>query len=152
MGFPQAIERQMREYPEHLLRHCHGSGDTCRRAKERRVPWHDRAWDGHVRNAPLTNSACLALKLVAEKRRDDLESTIAGEAFDSLAPDEIPPCLRASASFLSPHAHSYQSVMSYSSWSKDHAHIEPRSVHVPAWGVLAVPYRWMLKESGFKIA
>ena len=31
-----------------------------------RVPWHDRGWDGHVCDAPLANSSCLALKLVAE--------------------------------------------------------------------------------------
>jgi hypothetical protein len=42
--------------------------------------------------------------------------------------------------------------MSYSRWSKDHAHILPRPVHLPAWGALTIPYRWMLKESGFEIA
>jgi hypothetical protein len=31
-------------------------------------------------------------------------------------------------------------------------HIQPRLVHVPAWGALTIPYRWMLKESGFQIA
>jgi hypothetical protein len=29
-----------------------------------RVPWHDRAWDGHVCTEPLGNSSCLALKLI----------------------------------------------------------------------------------------
>ena len=42
--------------------------------------------------------------------------------------------------------------MSYSRWSKDHAHILSRPVHVPAWGAVTIPYRWMLKESGFEIA
>ena len=31
-------------------------------------------------------------------------------------------------------------------------HIRPRAVHVPAWGAVVIPYRWMLKESGFQIA
>ena len=47
-----------------------------------RVPWHDRAWDGHVCDNPLGNSSCLALKLIAEARRDDLEAAVAGEAFE----------------------------------------------------------------------
>ena len=42
--------------------------------------------------------------------------------------------------------------MAYSKWSKDHAHILPRTVHLPAWGALSIPYRWMLKESGFQLA
>jgi hypothetical protein len=116
------------------------------------VPWHDRAWDGHVCAESLANSSCLALKLIAEKRRDDIEKDIPNEAFDALPPDQLPPCLRASASFLSAHSYSYESVMSYSTWSKDHRHIEPRPVHIPAWGAITVPYRWMLKESGFGIA
>ena len=119
-----------------------------------RVPWHDRAWDGHVCNAPLANSACLALKLIAENRRDDIEGAegVAGASFESLRPDQIPPCLRASVTFLSAQAHTFDSVMSYSTWSKDHEHMLPRPVHVPAWGALTIPYRWMLKESGFRIA
>src|SRR5688572_5009789 len=109
-----------------------------------RVPWHDRAWDGHVCDDPLANSSCLAVKLISEKRRDDVEIAIAGEAFDGLASGQMPPCLRASATFLSPHPHTFESVMAYSTWSKDHAHILPGPVHVPAWGALTIPYRWML--------
>jgi hypothetical protein len=63
-----------------------------------RVPWHDRVWDGHVCDAPLANSSCLALKLIAEQRRDDVEAELAGEAFESLTPEQMPPCLRASSS------------------------------------------------------
>ena len=117
-----------------------------------RVPWHDRAWDGHVCNDPIGNSSCLALRLIAENRKDNIEGTIANEAFETLTPEQMPPCLRASSSFLSAHAYSFESVMSYSTWSKDHKHIEPRPVHIPAWGALTIPYRWMLKDSGFEIA
>lgn len=117
-----------------------------------RVPWHDRVWDGHICDQPLSNSACLALKLVAENRNDDLEDLLSGQPFESLNPDQTPPCLRSSAGFLSRHPHTFESVMSYSRWSKDHKHILPQTVHLPAWGALAIPYRWMLKESGFEIA
>ena len=117
-----------------------------------RVPWHDRGWDGHVCDAPSGNSSCLALKLIAENRKDAFEDGVHGEAFDELDSDKIPPCLRSSAGFLSGRQHSFQSVMAYSRWSKDHAHILPRTVHLPAWGALSIPYRWMLKESGFQLA
>ena len=117
-----------------------------------RIPWHDRGWDGHVCNKPLENSSCLTLNLIAESRKDEFEQSVAGKAFDDLESDQRPPCLRASASFLSARSHSFESVMPYSKWSKDHKHILPRTVHVPAWGVLAIPYRWMLKEEGFNIA
>lgn len=38
-----------------------------------RVPWHDRAWDGHVCDDPLGNASCLALRLIAEGRNDPVE-------------------------------------------------------------------------------
>ena len=117
-----------------------------------RVPWHDRAWDGSVCDKPLENSSCLALKLIAENRQDDFESQFAGESFDALPRGNLPPCLRSNASFLSQHPLCFDSVMGYSSWSDDHKHILPQSVHLPAWGTVVVPYRWMLKESGFEIA
>ena len=117
-----------------------------------RVPWHDRGWDGHVCDTPLANSSCLALKLIAENRKDEIEHRIAGEAFENLPTDQMPPCLRASSSFLSSNPYTFESVMSYSKWSRDHSHILPRTISVPAWGALAIPYRWMLKESGFEIA
>lgn len=117
-----------------------------------RIPWHDRAWDGHVCDRPMENNSCLALKLIAENRKDEDEEKIAGEAFDNLSREQLPPCLRSSAGFLSRRSHNFDSVMAYAEWSPHHKHILPRSVHFPAWGTLIIPYRWMLKESGFQIA
>lgn len=117
-----------------------------------RVPWQDRGWDGHVCDTPLANSSCLALKFVAENRKDEIEDGIAGEAFENLAPDQMPPCLQMSAGFLSSGSHMFESIMAYSEWSRDHSHILPRTINVPSWGSLTIPYRWMLKESGFEIA
>ncbi|HXQ72030.1 MAG TPA: AAA family ATPase [Pyrinomonadaceae bacterium] len=42
--------------------------------------------------------------------------------------------------------------MAYSKFSRDHEHILSRSLHLPAWGALIIPYRWMLRKSGFDIA
>ena len=103
-------------------------------------------------DTPLANSSCLALKLIAENRKDKVEHQIAGKAFEDLPRDQMPPCLRASSSFLSSNPYTFESVMDYSKWSPDHSHILPRTISVPAWGALATPYRWMLKKSGFEIA
>ena len=117
-----------------------------------RVPWHDRGWDGHVCRDPVANSSCLALKLIAENRNDTLEADLRDKAFDDIEMEQRPPCLRSSVSFMSPHAHDFLSQMAYSKWSTEHNHILKRTVRVPAWGAVTIPYRWMLKESGFEIA
>ncbi|WP_081731492.1 AAA family ATPase [Mesorhizobium sp. L103C131B0] len=117
-----------------------------------RVPWHDRAWDGHVCDDPLGNASCLALRLIAEGRNDPMEVQLAGEAFDDLTDAQIPPCIKASAAFLAPRNHTVQSVMSYSTWSEDHRHMRPKTLHLPAFGAQLIPYRWMLRESGFALA
>ena len=117
-----------------------------------RVPWHDRAWDGHVCDAPLKNSSCLALKRISENREDSVEKDVAGKAFNELQESQRPPCLQSNASFLSPVEYPLKRVMTYSKTSPDHKHILPRTIRIPAWGALITPYRWMLKESGFEIA
>ena len=89
-----------------------------------RVPWHDRAWDDHVCDDPIGNNSCLALKLIAENRRDDIEDELQSEAFEKLTPEQMPPRLLTSASFLSRYPHTFESVMAYSRWSKDHKHIQ----------------------------
>ena len=117
-----------------------------------RVPWHDRGWDGHVCDAPLANSSCLALKLVAENRNDLLEADHAGEPFGDLSYEQTPPCIKASAAFLAGRNHTFRSVMAYSRWSDAHAHMLPATLHLPAYGAQVIPYRWMLRGSGFEIA
>jgi hypothetical protein len=79
-----------------------------------RVPWHDRAWDGHVCDDPLGNSSCLALRLVAKERDDAAEANLASQPFDDLPYRDVPPCIKASAAFLASRGHTVRSVMSYS--------------------------------------
>jgi hypothetical protein len=117
-----------------------------------RVPWHDRGWDGHVCDDPLANNACLALRLIGENRNDQIEPDIAGERFDGLSFDQVPPCIKASSAFLSSNSHSTQSVMAYSTWSDAHKHMKPKTLHIPAYGAQVIPYRWTLKKSGFELA
>ena len=118
-----------------------------------RVPWHDRVWDGHVCNAPLENSSCLALKLIAENRKDHVEEGIASEAFDKLQRENLPPCLRASASFLEfscAHVRKRDGLLHMEQGS--HAHPAPDYACAGLGVHWFIPYRWMLKEGGFKIA
>ena len=119
-----------------------------------RVPWQDRTWDGCVCHAPLENSSCLALQYIANNRDDDFEKRNAGKAFDELPPDQIPPCLKHNSGFLNPHPHTFKNVMPYSinKWNSEHSHILPKEMCIPDWGALVLPYRWMLKNSGFDIA
>jgi CO/xanthine dehydrogenase Mo-binding subunit len=57
------------------------------------------------RPSTLGNRSCLALKLIAENRKDAFEDGVRGEAFDELDSDKIPPCLRSSAGFMSGRQH-----------------------------------------------
>lgn len=117
-----------------------------------RVPWHDRGWDGHVCQDPKGNTACLALNLIAALRDDEAEARFAGTPFDQLDEALRPPCIGERSNFLAPSATSVRVTMPYSTWSKDHEHILPSSVELPGWGGILVPYRWMLRESGWELA
>ena len=117
-----------------------------------RVPWHDRGWDGHVCQDPKGNTACLALNLIAALRDDEAEAQFAGTPFDKLDGALRPPCVGERANFLAPGGSSLRVTMPYSTWSKDHEHILPSSVELPGWGGILVPYRWMLRESGWELA
>lgn len=117
-----------------------------------RVPWHDRGWDGHVCDDPRGNTACLALNLIAALRNDEAEAQFAGVPFDSLDGAVRPPCVGERANFLAPSGYSLKVTMPYSTWSEHHRHILPSSVELPGWGGIMVPYRWMLRESGWELA
>lgn len=117
-----------------------------------RVPWHDQGWNGSVCKDPKGNTSCLALNLIAAMKDDDVEAEHAGKAFLSLNGDLQPPCLAERGTFLSPDPIPIRVTMPYSEWSEPHRHILPTSLQIPGWGGILVPYRWMLKESGWDIA
>lgn len=117
-----------------------------------RVPWHDNGWDGTVCTDPKGNTSCLALSIIAELRNDAAEAANAGKPFDALDGGIHPPCVGERVGFLSGRAYSLPVTMPYSTWSEHHQHIVPTSVELPDWGGIVVPYRWMLKESGWEMA
>jgi AAA domain/UvrD-like helicase C-terminal domain len=117
-----------------------------------RVPWQDTRWDGRVCADPLNNQSCVVLKAIAEKRDDAAENACRGEWIVDLEDDRKPPCVKERATFLSERPITLNVRLNYADWSKAHQHIERTPVPVPAWGATLVPFRWMLRESGYDIA
>lgn len=115
-----------------------------------RVPWHDSIWNGRVCADARANSACLALRRTAEFRDDAQEAACAGARFDAIK--SPPPCLAERGAFLSPYPLSLRTQLAYSSYSPEHQHILPQNVHVPAYGGVLTPYRWMLRQHAWSLA
>ncbi len=115
-----------------------------------RVPWHDNDWNGRVCMDARANAACLALRRTAEFRNDGYEVAHAGVRFDQI--DAPPPCLGERGTFLSPFPLSLRTQLDYSRYSNHHRHILPQMIHVPAFGGVLTPYRWMLREHAWSLA
>ncbi|RYZ81699.1 MAG: RNA helicase, partial [Proteobacteria bacterium] len=113
-----------------------------------RVPWHDDGWNGTVCKDPVANSACLVLETCAKKKQEALEALVAGKSFDTLADEQLPPCLAERVSFMAPFGlhrtlrHPYVEIAPDS-----HGQLEPTIVHFPKFSAASIPYRWMRKEN-----
>ena len=114
-----------------------------------RVPWHDTGWNGRICADPAGNSACLAVRRTAQNRDDEYEASCAGASLDDL--DRMPPCLSERGTFLSPRQFTHVSKLDYSNYSKDHEHVLPASINIPAYGGVLTPFRWMLREHAWQI-
>lgn len=64
-----------------------------------RLVWHDAGWDGRVCENPSENSSCVMHDHVREGKDDSFEDEHAGDALDSLQPDNLPPCSRDPGAF-----------------------------------------------------
>ncbi|HEX4077293.1 MAG TPA: AAA family ATPase [Rhizomicrobium sp.] len=117
-----------------------------------RVPWQDTKWDGRVCTDPVNNQSCVVLKAIAENRNDLAEDGCRGEWIHDLEDGRKPPCIKERATFLSEHGITLKVRLNYADWSPAHKHIERTPVPVPAWGATLVPFRWLLRESGFELA
>lgn len=113
-----------------------------------RVPWHDAGWNGTVCVDPGNNSACLKLKLIAESKDEAREALLAGRHFASLQPDEMPPCLRERAAFMSPHGVDLSRNHPYrrNNRSGHYSHFKATLLHFGPYSAPAMPFRWMLRE------
>ena len=118
-----------------------------------RVPWHDSGWAGTVCAKPLDNTSCLVLGRIADSRDDAAERRCAGERFDELDEDDIPPCVKERASFMAPFEIARMVNHPYVRTSSNtHHHFLPtRFVQTP-YAAACVPFRWMLRENAESMA
>lgn len=119
-----------------------------------RVPWHDRAWDGHVCGHPAANSHCLVLERVRKEKSDSDEQAIANQAWSDLASEALPPCAAESGAFMSASEwtrilkHPYREM---NQSSPTHGHLRPTPVRTPPFSAAAIPFRWMLRSTGAEL-
>lgn len=106
-----------------------------------RVPWHDNGWDGSVCRDPLSNSSCILLKNIGEKRQDFLEVAEAGKPIAELEPDSIP-CVAERSTFLSARDHVMHQEHPWG-FSDALKNVAATTVTVPAWSVHAMPFYWL---------
>jgi hypothetical protein len=116
-----------------------------------RVPWHDTAWDGRICRDPKANLSCLALKNISEKKDAGAEAELAERSWDTLAQDQRPPCVVERAGWLRPYDTTNRRPHPYD-YKPSHKHLLPTEVPMPAWSMMATPFRWMLRENAATIA
>lgn len=112
-----------------------------------RVPWHDSGWNGTICNQPTLNSACLCLRNIGAKKREDVEEQLRGRSLDDLPEERFPPCVMDRATFMAPFAFTKYHAHPYSKTSPDtHGHFAPTPLRFPSYSAPGVPFRWMQKE------
>lgn len=114
-----------------------------------RVAWHDSQWNGAVCGQPGLNTFCTALPRIREAKTT-AEDVLSGRGFDSLSPDELPPCKAESGFFMSPRPwvrefdHPYRRNRHC---AETHGNMKKRLLAVPACSAIAVPFNWMLRRN-----
>ena len=63
-----------------------------------RLAWHDRGWDGRIRDAPHLNAHCIVHQHIRDARDDEWERSSAGTALSELD-GWLPPCSRDPAAY-----------------------------------------------------
>lgn len=117
-----------------------------------RVPWHDTAWDGRICTHPSSNHACIILPNVSENRDAAKESDDRTRSWEGLERGRLPPCVVERAGFLRPFAMQYVRQHRYARPnSPTHGHLEETPLHMPAFAVMATPFRWMMRDEAAKL-
>ncbi|WP_330153368.1 AAA family ATPase [Rhodococcus chondri] len=111
-----------------------------------RVPWRDRAWDGHLCDRPLDNSSCILLKNIGDRRLDEYENANAGTPMANLISEQLP-CLNERATFMSAHGYTVTKTHPYASNKKLTGTLEPTPVAIPGHAFESVPFRWLNREA-----
>ncbi len=104
-----------------------------------RLAWHDRAWDGHVCEAPHLNAHCIVHQHIRASRDDERERRAAGTPLANLE-GWLPPCSRDPAAYASRgFAIVHQDPLEFRK-------LPSVSEDIPAYSSCPAPYRWMREE------
>lgn len=119
-----------------------------------RVAWHDNSWNCAVCQEPSLNSFCIALDRIRAERDELREEAIAGKAWNTILPDDLPPCKAESGVFMNDiewmrlFKHPYLNI---AKTKETHGHLKPRELKIPTYSTISVPFSWMLSENQDKI-
>jgi hypothetical protein len=118
-----------------------------------RLPWHDTGWAGTVCREPAKNSWCMVLKGIRDRRDEGKEAEQAGSSWLGVDGGDRPACVVERGAALNPAPYAIRSRHPFAESSKEtHGHFAENTLHVPAFSVLAVPYRWTRKDDAEAIA
>ncbi|MFT4627256.1 MAG: hypothetical protein ACI8PZ_005938 [Myxococcota bacterium] len=118
-----------------------------------RLPWHDTGWTGTVCREPAKNTWCMVLNGIRKRRDAAREAASAGSSWLDLDPSERPACVVERGAALNPTAYAIRSRHPFAASSATtHGHFAENTLHVPAYSVLAVPYRWTRVDDAALIA
>ena len=117
-----------------------------------RVPWHDAEWTGTVCKKPASNTACRALRRIADTKDDTAEAADAGKSFTDLEPGRLPPCVQERGGFMAPFAFTTTKEHPYAARNPNsYGHLLPTPYPMPPYSAACVPFRWMLKEESAEL-
>jgi len=111
-----------------------------------RVPWNDTDWTGVVCQRPADNIACLILPRISENRDDQQEALLAGQSWEELSPDQLPPCFTERGGFMAPYELTRMASHPYAAFSKAHRHFLPTPFRHPPYSAACLPFNWTLAE------
>ena len=143
------IDRYEPREPEIMARSPSGGEMSAMFHLTARVAWHDSGWDGSVCQAPSCNSFCTALDRIRDERDDTAEDALAGTPWNTLAPEQHPPCQAESGAFMNGaewrrrFRHPYADI---DKTAETHGHLKPTWVRVPPFATFVVPFAWMLRS------
>ncbi len=104
-----------------------------------RLAWHDRAWDGHVCDAPHLNAHCIVHDHIRDSRDDDKERRAAGTQLAKLD-GWLPPCSRDPAAYAS------RGFVIVHQDPVKFRKLPAVSEDIPPYSSCPAPYRWMREE------
>jgi len=104
-----------------------------------RLAWHDRAWDGHVCDAPHLNAHCIAHQHIRDSRDDKRERAAASTPLAQLE-GWLPPCSR------DPAAYAERGFTIVHQDPLEFRKLPAVSEDIPPYSSCPAPYRWMREE------